>query len=148
MSARARAAFVDSVPVLRVASVAPSAAWYAEVLGFAVDAAGPPGDPVFAILPRDGVEWMLQRVGPGWRRPGPPRAAAEGGTPTFEWTMPRRRGRRSERTRRTSVRSRIGSDGCREFTLSDPDGHVLVFGECGSEARRGLAARPGRDRRV
>ena len=42
-----------TVPVFRVASVARSMAWYADVLGFEADAVGPPGDPVFAILRRD-----------------------------------------------------------------------------------------------
>jgi hypothetical protein len=47
-----------AVPVLRVASVAKSMAWYHEVLGFSGDAVGPPQDPLFAILRRDGVELM------------------------------------------------------------------------------------------
>jgi hypothetical protein len=56
-----RARILDAVPVFRAASVARCARWYADVLGFSVDAVGPPDDPVFAILRRDGVELMLQK---------------------------------------------------------------------------------------
>ena len=52
---------IDSaVPVLRVASVARSMAWYVDVLGFSPDPVGPPDNPFFAILRRDGVEIMYQ----------------------------------------------------------------------------------------
>ena len=50
-----------AVPVFQVASVAQSIAWYRDVLGFTADPFGPPGEPVFAILRRDGVELMLQK---------------------------------------------------------------------------------------
>ena len=55
-------ALVAAVPVLRVASVAQAMTWYRDVLGFQSDPVGPAADPVFAILRRDGVELMLQKV--------------------------------------------------------------------------------------
>src|SRR5512143_834393 len=56
---------IAAVPVFRVASVARSATWYTEILGFVADSVGPKDDPVFSILRRDGVELMVQKVIPG-----------------------------------------------------------------------------------
>src|SRR5262245_9137703 len=63
-----------AVPVLRVGNVARAAAWYATVLGFEGNPVGPPTDPSFAILRRDHVELMLQKVSAGVTAP---RAAAD-----------------------------------------------------------------------
>jgi catechol 2,3-dioxygenase-like lactoylglutathione lyase family enzyme len=128
---RERATVLDAVPVFRVASVRRSAAWYSGALGFAADAVGPPDDPVFAILRRDGVELMLQKVAPGIAGP---RAAAPGGA---GWDAYIRVDRAD--AAREAIRSNwpdVGpieerAYGCREFTVTDPDGHALVFGECG-----------------
>jgi catechol 2,3-dioxygenase-like lactoylglutathione lyase family enzyme len=95
----------SAVPVLRVANVARSASWYAAVLGFTGDSVGPPADPVFAILHRDDVELMLQKV-----RPGVPRVQ-----PLVPDVGP--------------IEDR--EYGCRELAILDPDGHVVVLGECG-----------------
>lgn len=67
-----------AVPVFRVASVARSMAWYEDVLDFSPDPAGPPDDPSFAILRRDGVELMLQRVTTGVGGPRSARIAGGG----------------------------------------------------------------------
>src|SRR5262249_20814307 len=53
-----------AVPVFQVASVAGSVAWYRDVLGSTAARVGPPDEPVFAILHRDGVELMLQKACP------------------------------------------------------------------------------------
>ena len=58
----ARRGMESAVPAFRVANVARSMAWYRDVLGFAADPFGPPGDPSFAILRRDGAELMLQKI--------------------------------------------------------------------------------------
>ena len=46
-----------------------SLAFYRDTLGFAVSPVGPPGDPVFAMMQRDGVELMLQKAGEPVHRP-------------------------------------------------------------------------------
>jgi catechol 2,3-dioxygenase-like lactoylglutathione lyase family enzyme len=126
-----RATILDAVPVFRAASVARSARWYADALGFSVDAVGPPDDPVFAILRRDGVELMLQKVIPGV---GEPRSATRAGGGWDAYIRVN-----DAEAARQAVVSRIPEVdpietqvyGCREFVVIDPDGHVIVFGECG-----------------
>jgi catechol 2,3-dioxygenase-like lactoylglutathione lyase family enzyme len=121
-----------TVPVFRVASVARSMKWYADVLGFEADAVGPPGDPVFAILRRDRVEIMIQKV---QRGVGEPRGAAKAGG---GWDLYLRVD--DVRLLHEAVRSKIPAVGaivprpygCHEFEVEDPDGHVLVLGQCGS----------------
>ena len=99
----------SAVAVLRVANVARSAAWYAAVLGFAGDSVGSPADPVFAILHREDVELMLQKVRPGIAAP---RARVQALVPDV-----------------SAIEDR--EYGCRELALLDPDGHVVALGECG-----------------
>jgi catechol 2,3-dioxygenase-like lactoylglutathione lyase family enzyme len=124
--------FVDAaVPVLRVASVRRSIDWYESVLGFVPDAVGPPADPVFAILRRDGVELMLQRVSTDV---GEPRSATRAGG---GWDVYLRID--DAAAVREAVRAKIPEVGpielrpygCKEFVLTDPDGHAIVLGECG-----------------
>jgi uncharacterized glyoxalase superfamily protein PhnB len=126
-----RATILDAAPVFRAGSVARSARWYAEVLGFSVDAVGPPADPVFAILRRDGMELMLQKVVPGV---GEPRSAtrAGGGWDVYIRVSDAEAARETVAARAPEV-GPIEAQvyGCREFAVTDPDGHVLVFGECG-----------------
>jgi catechol 2,3-dioxygenase-like lactoylglutathione lyase family enzyme len=122
-----------AVPVLRVASVARSVAWYADVLGFTGDAVGPPADPVFAILRRDDVELMLQKTRAGIPAP---RAAArpEGGWDVYLRIDDAEAFRERVRARIPDVGALLSREyGCRELALSDPDGHVIVLGECGRE---------------
>ena len=121
----------SAVPVLRVVSVAKAAAWYKTVLGFEGDAVGPPGDPVFAILRRDDVELMLQKVR---ANVAAPRAS---GDPEGGWDVYLRIDDVA------AIRERVKAHvpdlgtilereyGCRELTVLDPDGHVIVLGECG-----------------
>jgi catechol 2,3-dioxygenase-like lactoylglutathione lyase family enzyme len=120
-----------TVPVFRVASVTRSMKWYADVLGFEADAVGPPGDPVFAILRRDRVEIMIQKV---QRGVGEPRGAAKAGG---GWDLYLRVD--DVRLLHEAVRSKIPAVGaivprpygCHEFEVEDPDSHVLVLGQCG-----------------
>ena len=120
----------SAVPVLRVANVATSAAWYAEVLGFEGDPVGPPADPVFAILRSDDVEIMLQRVRPGVAAP---RGAArlEGGWDVY-LRIDDAAELREQVLRHVPAAGAIEDReyGCREFAILDPDGHVIVLGEC------------------
>ena len=126
-----RGKITSTVPVFRVASVARSAAWYAEILGFVADSVGPKDDPVFSILRRDGVEIMLQKVVPGV---GPARSAttAGGGWDAYVRID-------DAEAFRTAIQAKLATVGpivlreygCRELALTDPDGHVVVLGECG-----------------
>jgi len=121
----------SAVPVLRVANVASSAAWYARVLGFRGDPVGPRADPVFAILRRDDAEIMLQKVraGVAGSRATP---GLEGGWDVYLRIDDAEAFRETVRTRVPAVGAIEDREyGCREFTVVDPDGHVIVLGECG-----------------
>jgi hypothetical protein len=121
----------SAVPVFRVASVLRSMEWYARVLGFAADPVGPATDPLFAILRRDSVELMLQRVRGGV---GQPRSATTAGG---GWDVYIRID--DAHAMWEAVRAKIPDVGpietreygCQEFVLTDPDGHIIVLGECG-----------------
>jgi uncharacterized protein (TIGR02246 family) len=119
-----------AVPVFPAASVARSIVWYRDVLGFGSDPFGPPDDPVFAILRRDGAERMLQKA---HGESGTVRAA-----PSEEgWNAYRRVADIHAVREAVLVRAPDASPivmreyGCQEFNLTDPDGHVLVIGQCG-----------------
>jgi catechol 2,3-dioxygenase-like lactoylglutathione lyase family enzyme len=118
-----------AVPVFRVANIARSITWYADVLGFAADPFGPPSDPSFAILRRDGVELMLQKASGGVGRP-PATAEAGGGWDAYIRVSDAhtfRDGVRMKAPGTSPVERRVY--GCLEFVVTDPDGHVLVFGQ-------------------
>jgi hypothetical protein len=103
----------------------------AEVLGFVADSVGPEGDPVFSILRRDGVELMLQKVIPGV---GPARSAttAGGGWDAYVRIADVDAFRTAIQAKRPAVGPVVRREyGCRELALVDPDGHVVVLGECG-----------------
>lgn len=121
-------AVLGAVPVLQVADVAASIAWYRDVLGFSADPFGPPDAPVFAILRRDGAELMLQK---SCREPAP---LANGPEPPLAAYL-RVADVQSLRAAAVAASAQAGpiearEYGCREFTLIDPDGHVIVLGQC------------------
>ena len=123
--------FDSAVPVLRVASVGRSMKWYGDVLGFSPDAVGPADDPVFAILRRDGAELMLQRVSTGV---GAARSAtlAGGGWDVYLRIDDAHAMRELVKLKVPDVGPiAVRTYGCKEFVLADPDGHVIVLGECG-----------------
>jgi uncharacterized protein (TIGR02246 family) len=124
-----RRAFQAAVPVFQVVSVAKSIAWYRDLLGFTDDAFGPVADPVFAILRRDGVELMLQRIcGVAKARP----ATTEQGWSAYLRVADVRGIRDAVLARLPDAAPIVVREyGCHEFTLTDPDGHVLVIGQCG-----------------
>jgi catechol 2,3-dioxygenase-like lactoylglutathione lyase family enzyme len=128
---RSRESIGPAVSVFRVSSVARSAAWYASVLGFVADSVGPAGDPVFSILRRDGAELMLQKVREGV---GAARSATTAGG---GWDAYLRVN--DVEALRSAVQAKVSEVGpivlreygCRELALTDPDGHVIILGECG-----------------
>ena len=127
-SSAVTARFALAVPVLQVADVSRSMAWYSDVLGFS--GWGFPKTPphVFALVARDGAELMFQRAVPSSPVQGSPRpgmaaylrieggqlldlaAAIERSTPLL---------RKPQRMPYGDV----------ELALVDPDGHVIVVGE-------------------
>jgi uncharacterized protein (TIGR02246 family) len=119
-----------AVPVFHVSSVAKSIAWYRDVLGFSADPFGPPDEPVFAILCRDGVELMLQS---NFGETGKTRPA----TPEQGWSAYLRVAdvhgvREAVLAKLPDAKPIVTREyGCLEFNLTDPDGHVLVIGQCG-----------------
>lgn len=118
------AAVLAAVPCLSVRDVAASADWYREVLGFTGGFWGPPDAPVFAILARNGVEIMLSRGQPGGPAPGAGMSAyvrVEDVDALHRRVVAHLPGVGPPESREY---------GCREIEVRDPDGHVLVCGEC------------------
>jgi uncharacterized glyoxalase superfamily protein PhnB len=122
----------QAVPLLRVADVARSMAWYREFLGFVPDPfpAEPPYE--FAILRHGAVELMLRRGSPT-SRPAPP---------SYDWDVYlRREGARFREvcaafTERGIVTRRLERMfyGMAEFEITDPDGYVLCLGQALEDA--------------
>ncbi len=117
-----------ALPVLRVADVGRSVAWYERVLGFEADCF--PDDPpyVFAIVKRDGAEIMLQRVSPTEQAVPPSRES---------WSVYLRLSgeRILEVHERVKGETAVLAGPWRkvycdvEFEIADPDGHRLCLGE-------------------
>jgi hypothetical protein len=100
------------------------------VLGFSGNTFGPPGEPVFAILRRDGVELMLQKAH-GDAPPARP-ALSELGMNAYIRVLDVRALRETVLATVPDALPIVAREyGCQEFSLTDPDGHVLVIGECG-----------------
>jgi catechol 2,3-dioxygenase-like lactoylglutathione lyase family enzyme len=118
----------NAVPVLRVADVGRSIAWYERVLGFKAECFPdtPPYD--FAILNRDGAEIMLQRVSPP-EQAGPPSQES--------WSVYLRLAGEHilELHERVKGETAVLAGPWRrfycnvEFEIADPDGHRLCLGE-------------------
>ena len=127
---RTQATLSSITPCFIVRDVAPSIAFYRDRLGFELTFLGPPGDPYFAMLKRDGVCLMLKAITPEvqptpnssrhqWARwdayihtPDPDALAEEFAS------------------RDVSFREPLGvnSDNLRGFEVVDADGYVLYFG--------------------
>ncbi len=117
----------QAVPLLRVADVARSMAWYGETLGFVGDPfpATPPYE--FAILRHGSVQLMLRRGTP------PVRATPR----QYDWDVylhregPRFREMCAALAERGVVTRRLERMiyGMAEFEITDPDGYVLCLGQ-------------------
>jgi catechol 2,3-dioxygenase-like lactoylglutathione lyase family enzyme len=120
--------FSSIVPVLRVADVARSLAWFSDILGFA--GSPEPAAAPFAScrLERDDVALMLKRA----TAPAPPRMPSHG-----DWDVKiQLRGDSlvalldHARRRTPLVRGpELMPDGVVEFELEDPDGHRICVAE-------------------
>ena len=120
----------SAIPVFRVANVARLIPWYRDVLGFSADPFGDPTDPSFAMLCRDGVEIALQKVGAdvGGSRSA---TSAGGGWDAYLRIHNAREFWESVRRKLPEVEPITTTEyGCQEFVVIDPDGRVIVLGEC------------------
>jgi catechol 2,3-dioxygenase-like lactoylglutathione lyase family enzyme len=127
-------AFASIVPVLRVADVARSVAWYREILGFAAEWSSETVPVLACRLRRDGAELMIRRS----TTPPAPRMPTHG-----DWdVLIRLRGESlvalldQARRRTPLVRGpeRL-PDGNVEFELEDPDGHRVCVAEVLSDTQ-------------
>lgn len=121
--------FDSAAPTFPVADVGATARWYEAELGFTIDAF-PDEEPwSFAMVVRDGVELMLQRVD-GYRKPDLRRLRPEG-----QWDAYIRMAGLDELFE--TVRDRVEAltpptrrpYGETELEVRDPNGYVLVFAE-------------------
>jgi uncharacterized glyoxalase superfamily protein PhnB len=123
------AEFHSVAPVFAVADIAATIRWYEEQLGFIGYPFPPQGSYVFAIMNRDKIEIMLQRV-EGYEKPDLYNTRAggvwdayfriEGVKDLFE----------SVREEATIVKPlRKQPYGNWEFEIRDPNGYLLVFSE-------------------
>lgn len=125
--------FASIIPVLRVADITRSLAWYRDHLGFAADVPPTDAPPESCILRRDDTELMLRRVAPG--SPTTLR--------TYDWDVYiRLRGgeltQLLDHARRTTPLVRgpeIMPSGQVEFELEDPDGHRVCVAEVLDDTR-------------
>ena len=125
MSAQAQMRGV--APVLLVADVQKTAAYFRDALGFAIPRFwGEP--PTFAIAARAGLEVMLNQVGAG--AAFKPNADYDGRYDAYFWV-------RDADALHAEMRARGADIVCppsdevymmREFQVRDPDGHLLAFG--------------------
>jgi len=126
-----------SAPYFPVFDVAPSVAYYEDVLGFRREyVAGTP--PVFAILSRDGLPIMLRLVPPQERIT--PNEKQGGTWDAFFWVRDVRalHAELSARGAEIVYGPVVQEYHMEEFAVRDRDGHVLGFGQ---------ALVPGSDRR-
>ena len=118
------------IPVFRVTNVARLIPWYQDVLGFSADPFGDPANPSFAMLCRDNVEIALQKVGADV---GESRSATSGGGgwDAYLRIYNVREFWEAVRAKSPGVGPITTAEyGCQEFVVTDPDGRVIVLGEC------------------
>ena len=112
-----------------VADISATIGWYEEVLGFVADPF-PEREPyVFAILSRDNIEIMLQRV-VGYQKPDLYKSRPGGVWDAYIRTEGVKDLYESVRGEASIVQPlRQQPYGAWEFEISDPNGYVLVFSE-------------------
>jgi len=123
------AEFRAAVPCFSVADVGATIRWYEEQLGFLSDPF-PGSEPyLFAILSRDNIEIMLQRI-EGYEKPDIYGLRSGGVWDAYIRTEGVRDLYESVREEATIVKPlRQQPYGAWEFEVKDPNGYVLVFSE-------------------
>ena len=120
----------DVAPVFTVSDVGATVRWYRDRLGFDFDPF-PDEEPwVWAIMSRDGVQIMLQRV-EGYEKPDLRPLRPVGMWDAYLWVD-------DVEALWADVKDRVEINrgltekpyGCTEFEVLDPNGYVLAFGAC------------------
>ena len=123
------AEFKSVAPVFAVADVGTTIRWYEEQLGFIGDPFPPQGPYVFAIVYRDKIEIMLQRV-EGYQKPDLYNARPGGVWDAYIRTEGVEDLYESVRAEAEIIQPlRRQPYGAWEFEVKDPNGYVLVFSE-------------------
>jgi uncharacterized glyoxalase superfamily protein PhnB len=125
------AELLAAVPCFTVADIAATMRWYEEQLGFISDPF-PAAEPyVFAIVYRNDIEIMLQRI-EGYQKPDLYQLRRGGVWDAYIRTEGVRDLYESVREEATIVKPlRQQPYGAWEFEVKDPNGYVLVFSEMG-----------------
>jgi uncharacterized glyoxalase superfamily protein PhnB len=121
--------FASIVPCFPVADVGATMPWYEQKLGFSTDSFPKSGSPVFAILFRDNIEIMLQRI-EGYEKPDLYQRRGGGVWDAYVRTARVKEFYESVRDHVTIVKPlRQQPYGAWEFEVKDPNGYVLVFSD-------------------
>jgi len=131
MTAPATQAKLGSIaPCFIVRDVVPSIAFYRDRLGFELTFLGPPGDPYFAMLKRDGVCLMLKAITPEVQPTPNPSRHHWARWDAYIYTPDPDLLAEEFASRGVSFREPLGinSDNLRGFEVVDADGYVLYFG--------------------
>ena len=121
--------FNSVAPCFSVADISQTISWYQQHFGFTVHPF-PKSEPyVFAILARDGVEIMLQRV-EGYEKPDDYARRSGGVWDAYIRVVGVKELFESVQDKVTIIRTlRQEPYGDWEFEVKDPNGYVLVFSE-------------------
>jgi uncharacterized glyoxalase superfamily protein PhnB len=124
--------FSSVTPNLIVRDIAASAAFYRDVLGFAVKQTVPEAAPfVFVWLERDGVPVFLNDVAAAAAEYPDAASRTPGGTAALFFTVSDVDGLHAQVAAHAPVVMPLKTQfyGMREFAVTDPDGHILTFAE-------------------
>lgn len=118
--------FANVTPVLKTCDVQAAAAFYSQVLGFAVDALWPEDDPQLCILDNGRVHLMFDARA-DWDAPGAPPTL----TGQLLFDVDDVAGLHARIADRVEILwgPEVYPYGRREFSIKDPDGYRLVFSE-------------------
>lgn len=131
MTAPATRAKLGSIaPCFIVRDVVPSIAFYRDRLGFELTFLGPPHNPYFAMLKRDGVCLMLKAIAPDVQPTPNPSRHQWARWDAYIYTPDPDALAEEFASRGVSFREPLGvnSDNLRGFEVMDADGYVLYFG--------------------
>lgn len=123
------AEFRSVAPCFPVADIAATIRWYEEQLGFISDPFPPSGPYVFAIVYRDNIEIMLQRI-EGYEKPDLYNLRSGGVWDAYFRVEGVKDLFESVREEATIVQPlRKQPYGNWEFEVKDPNGYILVFSQ-------------------
>ncbi len=122
--------FKSVTPNLVVADMAPSIAFYHDVLGFTVGQTVPDKAPyVFALMQRDAVTVFLNDLAEARRHPGPD--LRFGNTASMFFIVDDIHALHDAVSAKTAILMPLTKQfyGMTEFSVVDPDGYVIIFAQ-------------------